>query len=183
MQARPSGAPLDVRMFEAVCTMPRQSPQIGRGQDRLPKNRATGGGRGCRFPQCGRCGLRWGPARLILCLSRNQGSLPLAILAGYGLGMDMMNRFRVLSVLCAAVAMAAAGAHGALAQNWGWGEDGSYRAPPDQRPPYDAPGYGQRPVYGQPGYGQPGSGPQHRLPATLPLADRSVRAAMSLSCN
>jgi hypothetical protein len=69
--------------------------------------------------------------------------------------MDMMNRFRVLSVLCAAVAMAAAGAHGASAQNWGWGEDGNYRSPPDQRPPYDAPGYGQRPVYGQPGYGQP----------------------------
>ena len=104
-----------------------------------------------------RFGLRWGPARLILCLSRNQGSLPLAILAGYGLGMDMINRFRILSVLCAAVAIAAAGAHGASAQSWGWRGDDGYGRGPDQRPPYDAPGYGQRPVYGQP---DPGSGPQ-----------------------
>ena len=86
-------------------------------------------------------------------------------MAGYGLGMDMKNRFRALSVLCAAVVLATAGAHGAAAQNWSWGDDGYSRAP-DQRGPYDAPGYGQRPVYGQPGYGQPpapgqpGQGPQ-----------------------
>ena len=108
-------------------------------------------------------------------------------MAGYGLGMDMKNRFRALSVLCAAVVLATAGAHGAAAQNWGWGDDGYSRAP-DQRGPYDAPGYGQRPVYGQPGYGQPPAPVSRargrsKVTAPVPLAARSARAAVSLSCS
>jgi hypothetical protein len=70
--------------------------------------------------------------------------------------MEMMNRFRALSVICAVAVLVAGGAEGAAAQNWGW--DDGYNRAPDQRPPYGEPGYGgDRPVYGQPGYGQPGN--------------------------
>ncbi len=82
-------------------------------------------------------------------------------MAVYGQGMEMTNRFRALSVVCAVAAIMAGGAMGAAAQNWGW-DDGYGRAP-DQRPPndgpppYGPPGNGQRPVYGQPGYGSAAS--------------------------
>ncbi len=73
----------------------------------------------------------------------------MAIMANYGRGMNMTNRFRALSAFCAAAAIAAGGAS---AQNWGW--DGGYNRPPDQsqRPAYDQGGSGQQPVYGQSGY-------------------------------
>ncbi len=79
--------------------------------------------------------------------------------------MDMTNCFRALTIICAAVALAAAGVHGAAAQNWSWGGGDSYNRAPDRGGPYDAPPYGQSPVYGQPRggqqqpvYGQQGSG-------------------------
>jgi hypothetical protein len=81
-------------------------------------------------------------------------------MAIYGRGMDMTNRFRTLSVMCAAAALAAAGAVGVLAQGWGY-DDGFSRDPQQpSRPGYDqsGPSYGQppygqqQPVYGQPGY-------------------------------
>ncbi len=54
--------------------------------------------------------------------------------------------FRILGVVCALAAIAAAGREG-VAQGWGWGGnyDRGYEPPP---------GYGQPPVYGQNGYGE-----------------------------
>ncbi len=73
----------------------------------------------------------------------------MAIMANYGRGMNMTNRFRALSAFCAAAAIAAGGAS---AQIWGR-DDGYYRSPDlSQRPAYDQGGSGQQPVYGQSGY-------------------------------
>jgi Protein of unknown function (DUF2865) len=70
--------------------------------------------------------------------------------------MDMTNRFRALSALCAAAAIAATGVMGASGQNWDR-DDGYYR-PPEQSqwPPYGQSGGGQQPVYGQSGYSSAG---------------------------
>jgi Protein of unknown function (DUF2865) len=83
--------------------------------------------------------------------------------------MDMTNRFRALTVICVAVALAAAGVHGAAAQDWSWdGGDSDSRAP-GRGGPYDAPPYGQSRVYGQPGYGQQPGASQPDSGGSAPL--------------
>ena len=115
MQVCPSSAPcgsaaLGVRLCDALCAMAGQSPQIASRSSRLAKKPGIGGLRpqaeaGALSPSAGASGCAARRRSSYFDLSWKQGGLPLAIMAVYGQGMEMTNRFRALSVICAAAVL------------------------------------------------------------------------------